>query len=597
MTAPCPPQPQPQPQPQPSTLLVQRPHTAEPASAPESLSPPSPPPLPADTLGLLLRRDDVELAQLRNAALSPLYAEAVCCAHPHNHNYNNNNNTGGMTWHVQWDMQGILYGALLCALEALRVVAVLPLAALLDAVCLAVPPLRAWLAARRQQRGAGCGWDATLFGMFVVVATLLTFIDSSALYHAIRGQSTLKLYVIYNFLEIVDRLLSALGTDAVRAVHIVLTGGDGAGGTGGGSAVGAGVRVVAACAVLAVHAVVLFVQTMVLNVTVNSQPGALVALLVSNNAVELKGAVMKRFDAENLLQLTCADACERCQLALVLLVVAVHNVSSPDGLPAPGALLEHPHTLWLSARAFAVVWATECSIDWTKHLFVAKFNALPVRARRHLVALFCADARAFSRGSRAPFLTQRLGFVPLPLCAVCVRVVLARAVLPSTRPVAVAAAWYAAALVLYLLLRSLVLSIASLSRQRYVCYPPFPTPSLSPFLTSLCPHRVTRSCGRSWKRTARCRGGRCVAGASRAEDEDEWVLTARCSLLLLVDAGATGRAEARAGETRLEAVRADGHGGRLRHAALDGDGRGLGRGLGRGPGLDDTHLAHRCARR
>ena len=594
MTAPCPPQPQPQPQPQPSTLLVQRPHTAEPASAPESLSPPSPPPLPADTLGLLLRRDDVELAQLRNAALSPLYAEAVCCAHPHNHNYNNNNNTGGMTWHVQWDLQGILYGALLCALEALRVVAVLPLAALLDAVCLAVPPLRAWLAARRQQRGAGCGWDATLFGMFVVVATLLTFIDSSALYHAIRGQSTLKLYVIYNFLEIVDRLLSALGTDAVRAVHIVLTGGDGAVGSTG--AVGAGVRVVAACAVLAVHAVVLFVQTMVLNVTVNSQPGALVALLVSNNAVELKGAVMKRFDAENLLQLTCADACERCQLALVLLVVAVHNVSSPDGLPAPGALLEHPHTLWLSARAFAVVWATECSIDWTKHLFVAKFNALPVRARRHLVALFCADARAFSRGSRAPFLTQRLGFVPLPLCAVCVRVVLARAVLPSTRPVAVAAAWYAAALVLYLLLRSLVLSIASLSRQRYVCYPypfPFPTPSLSPFLTSLCPHRVTRSCGRSWKRTARCRGGQCVAGASRAEDEDEWVLTARCSLLLLVDAGATGRAEARAGETRLEAVRADGHGGRLRHAALDSDGRGL----GRGPGLDDTHLAHRSARR
>ena len=485
MTAPCPPQPQPQPQPQPSTLLVQRPHTAEPASAPESLSPPSPPPLPADTLGLLLRRDDVELAQLRNAALSPLYAEAVCCAHPHNHNHNNNNNTGGMTWHVQWDLQGILYGALLCALEALRVVAVLPLAALLDAVCLAVPPLRAWLAARRQQRGAGCGWDATLFGMFVVVATLLTFIDSSALYHAIRGQSTLKLYVIYNFLEIVDRLLSALGTDAVRAVHIVLTGGDGAGGTGGGSAVGAGVRVVAACAVLAVHAVVLFVQTMVLNVTVNSQPGALVALLVSNNAVELKGAVMKRFDAENLLQLTCADACERCQLALVLLVVAVHNVSSPDGLPAPGALLEHPHTLWLSARAFAVVWATECSIDWTKHLFVAKFNALPVRARRHLVALFCADARAFSRGSRAPFLTQRLGFVPLPLCAVCVRVVLARAVLPSTRPVAVAAAWYAAALVLYLLLRSLVLSIASLSRQRYVCYPyPFPFPTPSPFSLS-----------------------------------------------------------------------------------------------------------------
>lgn len=387
------------------------------------------------------------------------------------------------------DTQGILYGALMCALEALRVVAVLPLAAVLDAVCVAVPPLRARLAARRdkehqqgQQQGCsgpGSGWDAALFGMFVVVATLLTLIDSSALYHAIRGQSTLKLYVIYNFLEIVDRLLSALGSDAVRAVHITLTGSSGGGGGGGGGAVAAGARVVGACALLVLHAVLLFVQTMVLNVTVNSQPGALVALLVSNNAVELKGAVMKRFDAENLLQLTCADACERCQLALVLLVVAVHNVSSPDGMPAPGALLEHPRTLWLSARAFGVVWATECTIDWTKHLFVAKFNALPVRARRHLVALFAADARAFCRGSRAPFLTQRLGFVPLPLCAVVVRVVLARAVLPSTRPAAAAAAWYAAALGLYLLLRRVVLTIASLSRQLYVCLF-FPSISLSP---------------------------------------------------------------------------------------------------------------------
>ena len=372
-------------------------------------------------------------------------------------------------------MQGILYGALMCALEALRVVAVLPLAAVLDAVCLAVPRLRHAEKDKEQQQqtgrhGPGSGWDAALFGMFVVVTTLLTFIDSSALYHAIRGQSTLKLYVIYNFLEIVDRLLSALGGDAVRAVHITLTG-DSSGG-----AVAAGARVVGACALLLLHAVLLFVQTMVLNVTVNSQPGALVALLVSNNAIELKGAVMKRFDAENLLQLTCADACERCQLALVLLVVAVHNVSSPDGLPAPGALLEHPRTLWLSARAFGVVWATECTIDWTKHLFVAKFNALPVRARRHLVALFCADVRAFRRGSRAPFLTQRLGFVPLPLCAVVVRVVLARAVQPSTRPAAVAAACYALALALYLLLRRLVFALASLSRQLYVCLlPPFPS--------------------------------------------------------------------------------------------------------------------------
>lgn len=39
--------------------------------------------------------------------------------------------------------------------------------------------------------------------------------DSSNLYHSIRSQSTLKLYVIFNVLEVLDKLFSSFGLDLI----------------------------------------------------------------------------------------------------------------------------------------------------------------------------------------------------------------------------------------------------------------------------------------------------------------------------------------------------------------------------------------------
>ena len=306
-----------------------------------------------------------------------------------------------------------------------------------------------------------------------MVVTLLTFIDSSTLYHAIRGQSTLKLYVIYNFLEIVDKLVSALGHDTVRTVLLSFSSQENHG------VIASGFSLIAACFLVLLHATLLFVQTMVLNVTVNSQSSALIALLVSNNSIELKGAVFKRFDAENALQVTCADACERCQLMLILFVVTVHNISTTDGLPSITALLEHPQTLWLCATAFFIVWATECAIDWTKHTFVSKFNCIPVSSHKQFLALFCADVNSFDHGSEAPFLTQRLGYLPLSISAVVVRVIFARVIQPSPHPFSSAAFWYTSSFVLFLLLGGIMRFIASSLQQAYVCIH-------LPFLPSFC---------------------------------------------------------------------------------------------------------------
>lgn len=59
-------------------------------------------------------------------------------------------------------------------------------------------------------------WTDVLKGLMLVVACAgVQLVDSSRLYHSIRGQSTLKLYVIYNVLEVADKLCASFGLDVM----------------------------------------------------------------------------------------------------------------------------------------------------------------------------------------------------------------------------------------------------------------------------------------------------------------------------------------------------------------------------------------------
>ena len=55
-----------------------------------------------------------------------------------------------------------------------------------------------------------------------------------------------------------------------------------------------------------VHSLVYLYQLVSLNVAVNSYDNALLTLLVSNQFVEIKGSVFKKFEKENLFQIMCA---------------------------------------------------------------------------------------------------------------------------------------------------------------------------------------------------------------------------------------------------------------------------------------------------
>ncbi|KAH0318751.1 DUF747-domain-containing protein, partial [Aureobasidium melanogenum] len=58
-----------------------------------------------------------------------------------------------------------------------------------------------------------------LHGALIIISCMiLVQFDASRMYHKIRGQAAIKLYVIYNVLEVFDRLLSAIGQDIIECL-------------------------------------------------------------------------------------------------------------------------------------------------------------------------------------------------------------------------------------------------------------------------------------------------------------------------------------------------------------------------------------------
>lgn len=147
------------------------------------------------------------------------------------------------------------------------------------------------------------------------------------------------------------------------------------------------------------HATTLFFMVITLNVAVNSYSNALLTLLLSNQFVEIKGAVFKRFEKENLFQMTCADVVERFQLWVFLFIIALRNIVEVGGLSVPGAGVEGdpdattsapihspsilpfsftliPSWMWSGEvlSPFLIVVGSEMLVDWVKHAFITKFN-------------------------------------------------------------------------------------------------------------------------------------------------------------------------------------------------------------------------------
>lgn len=283
-----------------------------------------------------------------------------------------------------------------------------------------------------------------LQGLLVILScVLLMQLDASRMYHSIRGQAAMKLYVIYNVLEVGDRLLAAVGQDIFECLVSEETLGRNFDGRS---------RLLRPLGMFLLsliynvtHATVLFYQVITLNVAVNSYSNSLFTLLLSNQFVEIKGTVFKRIEKQNLFQLFCADAVERFQLWLMLIIIGLRNIVEVGGLsivhnPAvvaaaadaarnatvplrnsiiPNSFYIFPSWAGEVLSPFLVVLGSEVGVDWIKHCFVGKFNNVkPVIYNRFLDVL---AKDYYTNAFVDQNLMKRLGLPVIPLSCLFIR--------------------------------------------------------------------------------------------------------------------------------------------------------------------------------
>ncbi|CAH2066039.1 unnamed protein product [Thlaspi arvense] len=144
---------------------------------------------------------------------------------------------------------------------------------------LTVMPIRVlltfWGAFKSRQFRRPSSSELSDLACFLVLASgtiLLGRTDISLIYHMIRGQSTIKLYVVYNILEAIT-----------------------------------------------------------LSTCIVAHNNALLALLVSNNFAEIKSSVFKRFSKDNIHGLVYADSIERFHISAFLVSVLAQNILEAEG--------------------------------------------------------------------------------------------------------------------------------------------------------------------------------------------------------------------------------------------------------------------------
>lgn len=284
-----------------------------------------------------------------------------------------------------------------------------------------------------------------LYGLLIIFSCLiLVRFDASRMYHSIRGQAAIKLYVIYNVLEVCDRLFSALGQDVLECLFSKETLERKPNGR---SKVFRPLWMFLLALVYnVIHAAALFYQVITLNVAVNSYSNALLTLLMSNQFVEIKGTVFKKFEKENLFQLTCADVVERFQLWLMLLIIALRNIVEVGGLsmrlagPSDSSSAFNPNAAGMPSQSttilpraftflpkwsgqvfgpFLIVLGSEMLVDWLKHAYINKFNSVKPDIYGRFLDVMAKDY--YSHAFADQNLTKRLGLPVLPLACLFIR--------------------------------------------------------------------------------------------------------------------------------------------------------------------------------
>lgn len=208
---------------------------------------------------------------------------------------------------------------------------------------------------------------------FLIVTSVILLIplDTSKVYHRIKRQSTVKLYVLFSLLEMSDQLLSSVGQSLLTIVvshncykrmkqkqlFLLFLG----------------------VIYLTCHGYVLVYQTISLNIATNSCSNALLTLLLSMQFSEIKGSVFKKIDKEGLFQIGMSDVAERFKLLLFLSIIGIRNlVAKSRNISSiiPFTWCLNISTSGIQSSPTFNVIGSEIIVDWIKHAYITKFNRI-----------------------------------------------------------------------------------------------------------------------------------------------------------------------------------------------------------------------------
>ncbi|CAB1325609.1 unnamed protein product, partial [Coregonus sp. 'balchen'] len=243
-----------------------------------------------------------------------------------------------------------------------------------------------------------------LKGLIMVLCySMMHYVDYSMMYHLIRGQS------------VADRLFSSFGQDILDALYWTATEPK----ERKRDSIGVIPHFLMAVFYVFLHAILIMVQASTLNVAFNSHNKSLLTIMMSNNFVEIKGSVFKKFEKNNLFQMSNSDIKERFTNYVLLLIVCLRNMEQFSW---------NPDHLWVLLPDVFMVIASEIAVDIIKHAFITKFNEITAdvyseyRASLAFDLVSCRQKNACTDYSDS--VARRMGFIPLPLAVLLIRVVM-----------------------------------------------------------------------------------------------------------------------------------------------------------------------------
>lgn len=307
----------------------------------------------------------------------------------------------------------MLFGFFLCMDAFLYAFTLLPLRVLLAALRLLTLPCCGFSDTRLLQPAQVC--DVLKALILVLCYSMMHYLDYAMIYHLIRGQSVIKLYLIFNMLEVADRLFSSFGQDILDALYWTATEPK----ARKRDNIGVIPHFIMAVFYVFLHTILIMVQASTLNVAFNSHNKSLLTIMMSNNFVEIKGNVFKKIGKENLFQMSNSDIKERFTSYILLLIVVLRNMEQ---------FAWNLGHLWKLIPVVLMVVISEVAVDIVKHAFVTKFNNISAEVysdyRTNLAFELLSSRQKNAYTDYSDSVARRMGFIPLPSAILLIRVVM-----------------------------------------------------------------------------------------------------------------------------------------------------------------------------